>query len=200
MLKERQLPNHLWREETSTAFYIMNRCPIKNMSNKKPYEAWTCLKPGVGNFVIFGSIYYMHVLEKLIRKLDNRCQFMILIVYHSIGVYKIVSPNENKVIISRHVQFDERKKWNWLKVSNNLMQNDKGSNYISIDLQDGQVNGMEQTQKVRRSRKAITQPPRLVDYERFPNQAISANGDPIKEATIAGCEPTDLNQALKDEN
>lgn len=125
---------------------------------------------------------------------------MILIRYNSTGAYKIFSPNENKEIISRDVQFVERKGWNWLKVLNGPMKNYKGSNHISASLQDDKVNEVAQTLKLRRSTKARTQSVRLTDYERFSDQAIGKNDDLIEEEIIAQCEPTKLNQALKDEN
>lgn len=87
----------------------MNICPTKKMMNKKPYKAWIGLKPSVGYLKIFGSFYFRHVLEKLRRKPEDRSQVVILIDYHSIGTYKLFSPNENKVAISRYVNFDEIK-------------------------------------------------------------------------------------------
>lgn len=49
--------------------------------------------------MIFGSLFYKHVPEQIRRKLDDRGQSMILVGYHYIGVYKLFSPNENKVVI-----------------------------------------------------------------------------------------------------
>lgn len=59
---------------------------------------------------------------------------------------------------------------------------------------------MAQTQEVRRSTREKCQSVRLSDYEIFLDPAISENGDLIEEATIIEYEPTDLRQALKDEN
>lgn len=72
MLKEKQMPNHFWGEDTSTSIYIINRCPTNNLHNKTPYEAWYGLKPSVGHVNIFGSLWYKHVPEKLKRKLDDK--------------------------------------------------------------------------------------------------------------------------------
>lgn len=67
---------------------------------------------------------------------------MILIDYHLTRAYRLFSPNDNKVMISRNVQFNESKGVKWLKVSNNLLQNDEGSNHINNTLQNEQVNKM----------------------------------------------------------
>lgn len=76
------------------------------MSNKEAGKQntlwrWTCLKPSVEDFKIFGWLCYENVPEQLIVKLDYRKQIMILINYHSTCAYKIFSSNKTKVIISR---------------------------------------------------------------------------------------------------
>lgn len=53
-------------------------------------------------------------------------------IFHISLFYKLFSPNENKEVISRDVQFDERKWWNWLEVSDNLMHNDENSSNIKL--------------------------------------------------------------------
>lgn len=64
---------------------------------------------------------------------------MILIGNYAVGAYKLFSLNENKVVISRYVQFDQRKGKSWLKVPNNSMYNGENSSNIRNVLQDNQV-------------------------------------------------------------
>ena len=56
-------------------------------------------------------------------------------------------------------------------------------------------------QNVRRSTRTRTELTRLTGYERFLDQAIRANGDPIEEVMMmAESEPINLDQAMNDSN
>lgn len=92
-----------------------------------------------------------------------------------------------------NVQFDKNKGYNWLKASNNQMQDDESSNHTNTTLQDYQVNDVAQSQKVKRSIRAKTKLVRITNYERFSEQALCENGDLIEESTTTECEPTNLN-------
>lgn len=105
------------------------------------------MKPSVGRFKIFGSLCYKHELKQLIRKLDDRSQAMILAGYHSTSAYKLFSPNENKVYISRDMQLYERKLCKWLKVPSNPLQESENLSHINTALQDDQETEIVQTHK-----------------------------------------------------
>jgi len=47
MLKGKRLPHNLWGEAVSTAAYVLNRCPTKQLRDVTPEEAWTGYKPKV---------------------------------------------------------------------------------------------------------------------------------------------------------
>jgi hypothetical protein len=113
MLKAKDMPKRFWAEAASTTVYILNRCPTKRIVGKTPYEAWTGSKPSVSHFRVFGSMCFRHVPEQLRRKLDDRSEAVVLIGYHSTGAYKLYSPIEDKLIISRDVRIDESKGWDW---------------------------------------------------------------------------------------
>ena len=56
-------------------------------------------------------------------------------------------------------------------------------------------------QNKRRSTRTRTESTRLIGYERFPDQAIDADGDLIEEAMMmAEAEPIDLDEALSNSN
>jgi len=41
MMKGKGMPHYLWEEATSTAVYILNRCPTKRLQRYTPEEAWS---------------------------------------------------------------------------------------------------------------------------------------------------------------
>lgn len=95
---------------------------------------WILVKPET-NFGIlqdFGSLCYRHVSEKLERMLDDRVQVAILVGYHSTCSYKLFLANENKVVISMDMKFDEGKTWKW---PNQMLEGDDSS-HMKITLQD----------------------------------------------------------------
>ena len=96
----------------------------------------TGVKPSVGHFRIFGSLCFRHVPEQISKKLDDRSQAMILVGYHSTRDYKLFSPNENKVVINRDVQFDESKSWNWHQNSDSSKKNTKNPNKVRTVLEE----------------------------------------------------------------
>lgn len=63
----------------------------------------------------------------------------------------LFSPNDNKTVISKDVQFDKSKGWNWMKILNDPMQNDANSRNIRTILQEDHVEEVMQEQEVRRS-------------------------------------------------
>ena len=45
MMKGKGMPHYFWGEATSTAVYILNRCPTKRLQGYTPEEAWSEKKP-----------------------------------------------------------------------------------------------------------------------------------------------------------
>lgn len=68
--------------------------------------------------------------------MDDRIQTLILVGYHSIGVYKLFFPNDNKAVISIYVEFDDMKGCNWIKIPSNRMQEGEDSSHIKTTLHD----------------------------------------------------------------
>ena len=109
MLKAKDMPKRFWAEAVSTTVYILNRCPIKRIVGKIPYEAWTGSKPSVSHLRVFGSMCFRHIPEQLRSKMDDRSEAMVLIGYHLTAAYKLYSPIEDKLVINRDVRVDESK-------------------------------------------------------------------------------------------
>ena len=112
MLKSKSLPKELWGEAVACAVYLSNRSPTKSLKDVTPQEAWSGLKPNVSHLRVFGSIAYVQVPEQERSKLDDRSQKVVFISYkeNSKG-YKFFNPSNNKVIISRDVEFEENATW-----------------------------------------------------------------------------------------
>lgn len=104
---------------------------------------------------------------------------MMLIGYHSNDTYKLYSPNDDKLVIDKDVLVDKIKWWNWTQ---GLVQHEQDT--IEIMLEEDQENDVTTNQNeepleqnVRSSFRTRTESTRLDGYERFPNQAIDADGD-----------------------
>ncbi|GAU21786.1 hypothetical protein TSUD_329110 [Trifolium subterraneum] len=74
----------------------------------QPEELWTCNKPSVKHLRIFGSLCYRHIPDEMRRKLDDKCEHLILIGYDATSAYKMYNPKSQKVIINRDGVVDEK--------------------------------------------------------------------------------------------
>ncbi|CAI8595325.1 unnamed protein product [Vicia faba] len=183
------------------------------MVEKTLHEAWTKSKPNVGHLRAFGSMCFRHIPEQLRKKLDDRSEVMVLIGYHSTGAYKLYSPNKDKLVISREVLVDESKGRDWSRSSvrqesdtvttvfEEDEQNEASTSQNEKDDASTSQNEEPPVQNERRSIRTRTESTRLAGYERFPDQAIDADGDLIEEAMMmAEAEPIDLNEAMSNSN
>ena len=115
MMNEKGLPKKFWAEATNTAVYILNRCPTKAVQNMTPLEAWSCEKPSVSHFKIFGCVCYAHIPAEKRTKLDDKSTKCIFIGYslETKLAYRLYNVKTNKLIVSRDVLFDEKAAWDW---------------------------------------------------------------------------------------
>jgi hypothetical protein len=70
MMFDKDLPNSLWAEATSTSMYIYNRCPHAIFKDKTLEEVFSRIKPEVGHLRIFGCPVYIYVLKEKRTKMD----------------------------------------------------------------------------------------------------------------------------------
>lgn len=123
---------------------------------------------------------------------------MIMVGYHSIGAYKLYDPNINKIIFSKDVKFGESKWWNWKKKASNKLNN----HFYQSDLEIGEVEVEEQEEIVQDTDEGgagvTNKPPtRLRDYERFPDQAVTNEGDMVQLAMLTEIELVSFEESLK---
>ena len=105
MLFNAGLPRRFWAEAVSTACFLINRAPHTGIDCKIPYEVWSGMSPTYSNLKAFGCTAYYHVSE---GKLEPRAKKGVFLGYgDGVKGYRIWSPSEKKVILSRSVIFDE---------------------------------------------------------------------------------------------
>jgi hypothetical protein len=82
MLNEKNLLYYFWAKAVATAIYIMNRTPTMIIHGMTPKEKFTCKKPNVSHFKVFGCNAYVHVLDEKRSKLDPKVEKCIFIGYY----------------------------------------------------------------------------------------------------------------------
>jgi hypothetical protein len=113
LLHDKGLQKNLWVEAANTAVFLLNRLPTKALQQKTPFEAWYGYKPKLQNLKTFGCLYFSYTPQVKRDKLDKKAEPKIFVGYNSVlKTYKIYLPQDNKVIVSRDIQFFESKSWN----------------------------------------------------------------------------------------
>lgn len=107
LLHDSGVPKVYWKYAVETAVYLINRSPTGEQM-VTPAEIWYKKKPIVSNLRIFGCLSYIHQNER--GKLDRKSVKGFLFGYCE-GGYRIFNINENKVVVSRNVIFDESRTW-----------------------------------------------------------------------------------------
>ncbi|GJS37167.1 retrovirus-related pol polyprotein from transposon TNT 1-94 [Tanacetum coccineum] len=99
------LDRSFWAEALNTTCYLINRSPATAIDYKTPIEVWSGDPAYYLKLRVFGCPAYYHVSE---GKLDPRGEKGIFIGYgDGVKGYRIWSPSERRVILSRDVTFDE---------------------------------------------------------------------------------------------
>ena len=117
MLIPSGLPKNLWAKALNTTSYIINRCMIRPLLNKTPYELLKGRKPNIRHLRVFGGKCYVHNnwMEPL-GKFYTRSDEAIFLKYSSYSkAYKVFNKRTLSVKESVHILFDE---------TNSLVEND----------------------------------------------------------------------------
>ena len=111
LLKWSKLPFTFWDYAIETAAYILNRALTNgNIEGKTPYELFYKKVPNVSHMRTFGCACYIHLFpnQRESAKLSDRSKRGIFLGYGTdIMGYRVYIPDENKMMYSRHVDFDE---------------------------------------------------------------------------------------------
>jgi len=94
----RNIPKFLWGEAVSTAIYTLNRCPIKEVKDKSPYEVWRRRKPNIYHFRIF-DCEFSYIISNKRKKIDDKLEKYIFISYDSqYQGYRLYSLSSNECL------------------------------------------------------------------------------------------------------
>lgn len=109
MICENNLPKYFWAEAVNTANYILNRCLIRPILKKTPYELFKGRKPSVSYFKPFGCKCFIHNNGKNnLGKFDARSDEGIFVGYSSHSkAYRVFNKRTKIIEESIHVVFDE---------------------------------------------------------------------------------------------
>lgn len=108
MLAAKNMPKKLWAEATMWSFYVLNRCPTKNLSNITPQESWSGSKPTAHHFRVWGCLAHVHVPKEKRTKLNHKSFVCILIgMSEESKAYRWIDPQTMRVIVSKDVIFEE---------------------------------------------------------------------------------------------
>jgi transposase InsO family protein len=108
MLATGRVPKTFWTAAIKTSVYVGNRSATRALKDTTPYESYLNKKPSLGYFRTFGCLAYVYVPSERRGKMDDTGRVCRFIGYsETTKGYEFWSPGENKIIVSRHVLFDE---------------------------------------------------------------------------------------------
>lgn len=126
-----RVPNYLWGEAVRNTTYLLNRVATRVLKEKTPYEALRGRKPNLSHIRVFGCIGYAKTVKPHLKKLEDRSRMLVhLGTEPGSKAYRMFDPQDQKVVVSRDVVFDEAKGWNWSQ--NQTNQHEAGSFKIAI--------------------------------------------------------------------
>ncbi|XP_066311453.1 uncharacterized protein [Miscanthus floridulus] len=101
-------------EVVKAAAYLLNRSPTKSLNGRTPFEAWFGRKPSVWHLRTFGCTVFAKRTGPSVNKLADRSIPWVFLGYES-GTkgYRVYDPVNKKLIVTRDVIFDEKRRWNW---------------------------------------------------------------------------------------
>ena len=109
MIIESNLPQNFWAEAVNTACHVTNRCLIRAILNKTPYELLNNGKPMLSYLRAFGCTYFvLNNVKDDMRKFDHRSDEGVFVGYSSSSkAYRIFNKRTQCIEESIHVVFDE---------------------------------------------------------------------------------------------
>lgn len=108
LLFQASMPAPYWAEALSTATHLINLHPTKTLSNRTPHHALFGQNPSYHHLRVFGCTCYPNLSSTAPNKLSPRSTACVFLGYptHHKG-YRCLDLTTNRLIISRHVVFDE---------------------------------------------------------------------------------------------
>jgi histone deacetylase 1/2 len=108
LLFQASMPPAYWAESLRTATQLFNIHPTKTIQNRTPHRALFGTPPTYDHLRIFGCRCYPNLSSTMPHKLAPRSAECVLLGYpDNHKGYRCLDLSTNRVIISRHVTFDE---------------------------------------------------------------------------------------------
>ena len=108
LLAHASLPNTFWHHALEVATYLLNILPTITLHNDTPTHLLYQRIPSYDRLRVFGCLCYPILPPNTIHKLQNRSIPCVFLGYpHQRRGYKCLDLSTNKIIFSRHVDFDE---------------------------------------------------------------------------------------------
>jgi len=102
------MPSSYWVEALSTAVFLINRRPSSSINNSIPYHLLFHKMPDYSSLRVFGCLCYPNLSATTRHKLSPRSTACVFLGYPpSQKGYRCLDLSSRKIIISRHVVFDE---------------------------------------------------------------------------------------------
>jgi hypothetical protein len=110
MLTHSSVPTSFWHHAPHMTTYLLNILPCKTLQNKSPTQLLYHPDPTYTHLRVFGCLCYPLFPSSTIHKLQPRSTLCVFLGYPSNHRgYKCYDLSNRKLIISRHVIFDETK-------------------------------------------------------------------------------------------
>ena len=108
MMSRSNFPEYLWGEAIKTTTYILNRVLGKSVP-KTPFELWTCRKPSLNHFKVWGCLAEVKIYDPSLKKTDSRTTRCYFIGYssHSKGYRFFCSTHDSRFVESQVEKFLE---------------------------------------------------------------------------------------------
>ncbi|XP_075096457.1 uncharacterized protein LOC142174542 [Nicotiana tabacum] len=109
MLIDSGIANNFWVEVVNTACYLVNRCMIRSLLNKTPYELLNGRKPKLTHLRTFGcKCFVLNNVKEALGKFNAKSDEGIFLGYSSQSkAYKVYNKRTQCIEESIHVIFDE---------------------------------------------------------------------------------------------
>jgi transposase InsO family protein len=108
LLFQASMPSSYWADALATATHLLNRLPTKTLDMITPFFALYGTHPSYHDLRAFGCTCYPNLTATTPHKLAPRSSLCVFIGYSPDHKgYRCLDLNTNRVIISRHVIFDE---------------------------------------------------------------------------------------------
>jgi hypothetical protein len=108
LMFQASLPPSYWAEALHTATYLFNLHPTKTLQFRTPYHALYGVQPSYSHLRVFGCRCYPNLASTAQNKLSPRSTLCVFLGYPSEHKgYRCLDLSSNRIIISRHVTFDE---------------------------------------------------------------------------------------------